>query len=452
MEKTSDLDAVAGRDILFFDARAEGHHSEYVQHLVQYAAGRPELGELHFVYPESLSQYSPATVGAIRRESHCHLHELSPEEQKRIDEASLLWRSFVEWAVAMRYVRHVQADHCVLLELNIFQFVLGLLSSQSRVGVSGILFFPYPRIEADGQAASNRLLCWLKKLRKHLQLRWMLRNQSIETVFLLNDDSSAKCLNQFWPERRPFRMLPDPVPPLMQSGTEDQKEEQAESMADTAKEKREESSAVAVNSPNQRAVAGPASVPQGEKDRLVFLMFGALRAEKGVREVIEAFRYLPTAGAKGATLCLFGQVRADLEDEFPELITSLRRAQPDLHIQVEDRFLPESELHEALQDADVVLAPYLQSEGSSGVIGHAARYRTPVIGPNSGLVGALIEEYNLGETVEAADPSAIADVVRGCIERERLRAETTGMRTYVEERTPTRFAETIFDAVREGGR
>lgn len=436
---------------MFFDARAEGHHSEYVQHLVQYAAGRPELGELHFVYPESLSQYSPATVGAIRRESHCHLHELSPEEQKRIDEASLLWRSFVEWAVAMRYVRRVQADHCVLLELNIFQLVLGLLSSKSRVGVSGILFFPYPRIEADGKAASDRLLCWLKKLRKHLQLRWMLRNQSIETVFLLNDDSSANYLNQFWPERRPFRMLPDPVPPLLQNGTEGQKEEQTESVADIATGKREESSVVEASSPDQRTDSGHVSVSQ-EGDRLVFLMFGALREEKGVREVIEAFRQLPPTAAKNANLCLFGQVRSDLEDEFPELIASLRRAQPDLQVQVENRFLPERELHDALQEADVVLAPYRQSEGSSGVIGHAARYRTPVVGPNSGLVGALIEEYSLGVTVEVANPSAVAEAVIGHIRDRRSNAKTAGMRRYVEEQTPARFAETIFDAVRGGSR
>lgn len=184
----------------------------------------------------------------------------------------------------------------------------------------------------------------------------------------------------------------------------------------------------------------------------MFLMFGALRAEKGVREVIEAFHYLPAAAAKSAALCLFGQVRADLEDEFPELIASLRRAQPDLQFQVENRFLPEGELHEALQDADVVLAPYLQSEGSSGVIGHAARYRTPVVGPDAGLVGALIEEYNLGVTIEASDPCAIADAVRGYIEGERSRSEAAGMRAYVEERTPARFAETIFDAVRGDSR
>jgi hypothetical protein len=75
-----------------------------------------------------------------------------------------------------------------------------------------------------------------------------------------------------------------------------------------------------------------------------------------------------------------------------------------------------------------------------------------VVGPNSGLVGALIEEYSLGVTVEVANPSAVAEAVIGHIRDRRSNAKTAGMRRYVEERTPARFAETIFDAVRGDSR
>ena len=416
--------------ILFFGARAEGHHSEYARHLAQYAAGRPELGHLHFVYPDSISQYGPAAVEAIRREPHCHLHELSRGEEKRIEAASLLRRSFVEWDVAAQYVRHIDADHCVLLELNVFQVALGLPRGKFNTDVTGILFFPYPRLEAEGNTLLDRLSCRVEKARKHLQLRWMLRNRNVNTVFLLNDRASAKYLNQFWPSRRPFSMLPDPVPSL----GEKQEGEGAE---------RSSVEGVVQDQSSTREAA----LREGGTERFVFLMFGALRTEKGVLEVGEAFKRLDSTIAKQATLCLFGKVRPDLEDEFPGLVASLRRAQPDLRLRIDDRFLPEEELHRALQEADVVLAPYLQAEGSSGVIGHAARYRTPVIGPNAGLVGALIERYDLGTRVDASRPDAIAEAVQDYVRGTRSLCGTAGMQTYVEERTPARFAETIFDAV-----
>jgi glycosyltransferase involved in cell wall biosynthesis len=409
-------------DVVLYDSRAEGHHSEYVRHLVQYGAERPRLGQLHFVVPKALARYDAATVAAIRDSSHCHLHELSADEQERIDRAPLLWRSFVEWQIVQQYVRSIGADHCVLLEMNVFQLSLGFSPGMGGLDLTGILFFPYPRIEAQSDAVADRLLCWLDRARKQVQLRWMLRNRDVRTVFLLNDHASADYLNQLWPERRPFAMLPDPVPSLS--------EEPVDSPVREASENGE---------PTDRLI---------ESDgRTTFLMFGALREEKGVRNVIEAFSQHDGETAEQARLCLFGQVRADLKAAFPSLVASLRRAQPRLDVRVENRFLSEAELEQVLQAADVVLAPYLRTEGSSGVIGLAARYGAPVIGPSSGLVGSLINEYDLGATVNASDPSAIAAAVRRFV-RERAADRGTGTQRYVQERTPERFASTVFAAVR----
>jgi glycosyltransferase involved in cell wall biosynthesis len=408
-------------DVVLYDSRAEGHHSEYVRHLVQYGAERPRLGQLHFVVPKALTQYDAATVAAIRDSPHCHLHELSADEQERIDRAPLLWRSFVEWQIVQQYVRSFGADHCVLLEMNVFQLSLGFSRGTGGLDLTGILFFPYPRIEARSDTVADRLVGWLDRARKHVQLRWMLRNRDVRTIFLLNDQASTEYLNQLWPERRPFAMLPDPVPPLS--------EEPVDSPAREASENGELSDRLLESD-----------------DRTTFLMFGALREEKGVRNVIEAFGQLDGETAEQARLCLFGQVRADLKAAFPRLVASLRRTQPRLDVCVENRFLPDAELQKALQATDVVLAPYLRTEGSSGVIGLAARYAAPVIGPSSGLVGSLINEYDLGVTVNASDPSAIAAAVRRFV-RKRAVEVGTEMQRYARERTPERFASTILAAV-----
>ena len=43
--------------------------------------------------------------------------------------------------------------------------------------------------------------------------------------------------------------------------------------------------------------------------------------------------------------------------------------------------------------------PYHITNLSSGVIGYAALFGKPVIGPSKGLLGHLINKYQLGETV-----------------------------------------------------
>ena len=52
--------------------------------------------------------------------------------------------------------------------------------------------------------------------------------------------------------------------------------------------------------------------------------------------------------------------------------------------------------------------PYQFTNLSSGVLGYAAVFDKPVIGPDGGLIGNLIKENNLGVTISDVSPLGIA--------------------------------------------
>ena len=57
------------------------------------------------------------------------------------------------------------------------------------------------------------------------------------------------------------------------------------------------------------------------------------------------------------------------------------------------------------------MAPYEAVDLSSGVIGYAAYYNKPVIGPSGGLLGKIIRRYQLGTALQDITPSSLAKAI-----------------------------------------
>ena len=62
--------------------------------------------------------------------------------------------------------------------------------------------------------------------------------------------------------------------------------------------------------------------------------------------------------------------------------------------------------------SDVILMPYKNAEASSGVMGHAIKYKKPIISTNSGLIGKIINQYNFGFLVDSVTPNEIAHTIK----------------------------------------
>jgi glycosyltransferase involved in cell wall biosynthesis len=397
--------------LLIFDPHVEGHHLEYIGHLVRHAANGHSSLETHFVVHPQFEDHAPELSRLVEKhQSQLWLHPIEKHEYEAIKTSYTFARVLSTWNVAEKYSRKVEASHCVFLELNLLQPVLGLPRARNvPFKISGTLFFPYCRIEPSSSSLFGQVRTSLERFRKYGQVRWMLSNPRVHSLFVLNDKEAAQELNAMH-DTSAFSALPDPV--LSSVGSEG---------------------------------AEPPFTTDGASTH--FLFFGSMRGHKGVRKLVQATQQLSEEVARRTALHVLGKTRSDLAGELSPLLDDLRRAQPHLQVQHQDRFLEYEELESALDHCDVVLVPYQRTEGSSGVIGHAAKHGKPVIGPRTGLMGALIREYDLGVTVNCTSPSAIAEAMRRCVAESATFSETRGMKQYVEERTPEQFARTLLERV-----
>ena len=400
--------------ILLFDPSVVGHHLEYPSHFMNYVANKGVNHELHFAVHSEFEHRAPDLVElANAYPDRLKVHPIDESEQNAVESASISRRVLSSWNIAEKYARKLEVDHCVFLEMNLYQPVLGLLRARNvPFRISGILFFPYVRIEVANSSFLERVKAKIERYRKHWQIRWVLSNPQMEAIFLFNDAKGAQQLNAIHATNK-FRALPDPVLP-------------------------------------RKGYTEETASPFKPTDaRGHFLFFGAMRKQKGVRELIQAMRLLSEKEARQTALHILGRSSEDFANELRRLVEGLRQAQPHLHVQHEDRFLEYAELERALDSCDVVLAPYQRTEGSSGVIGHAAKHGKPVIGPNTGLIGTLIRDYGLGRATNTSDPSDIAGAIQEALDDPRELASKEDMQRYVNERSPDQFASTVVETLAE---
>ena len=411
--------------LLIFDPHVVGHHLEHLDHLSEYVVQRSkrsaEFGvgdlEVHMAVHPHITEHAPGLMDQAQRTSRLALHPLTDSEFDAIESASGLQRSWAMWRAASRVAEQVHPDHCLFMEINSLQPIVGLpRAKRVEFSISGILFFPFCRIEPDSTDLLDQGRAKLERLRKYLQIKWVLTNPNVEHLFVLNDPLAAQELQDLY-QWQHFSSLPDPVVELVGADRTDG--------TDSWVGKRE----------------------KWKGGRLNVTLFGSLREGKGVRQLLQAVRFLPESIAKQINLHLLGAPRGDLADDLSDLVKDLREAQPSLQVQYEGRFLSDAELHTVLTATDVIAAPYQRTEGSSGVLGHAAKYKCPVIGPRTGLVGDLIERYELGMRIDTTCPRAIAEALQACVQSSTRLANEKRMEDYVRERSPEAFAKCLVETI-----
>jgi glycosyltransferase involved in cell wall biosynthesis len=395
---------------MLFDTQDTGHHAEYVDHIVTHAPDLlPETKVIAVVPPRVVERVDGKSDG-----SNIQLIALDREAINRVHRQPNRWkRSFAEWNLAAHHARRQCIDHCILLDLNWFQAALGWpLRKDPSCTLSGIFFFPFVRMSVTAHSGTETLQWAGRYLRKWITMWWMLRNEHLNTVFVLNDPSAARQLNRWVdPSKRRFQSLPDPVPAL----------------------------SVSQDIPSLHEAYNL------DENREVFLFTGTISKRKGVLVALDAFATLPSSLQKRCTFILAGRLMEDVREEVERRIHHLDVA-TDIEVRSDFRFLPEAELQRALSECDAIIAPYQRTEGSSGILGHAARARCPVIGPRSGLIGDLIQRYGLGANVDASKPEEIGLAIQRAL-HDSIEVDRNAMQRYLEERRPSLFAEQILNGI-----
>lgn len=399
---------------LFFDPEIAGHHGEYAGHVLHHVRDHGYSHPVVYVVHPDFPGHFPDLVEEARAVDGFRFEMLPPEDADTLAAGgSKVQVSMAWWRVLEEQARRYDAERCVLMEINKFQFAIGTRTArQSELEIRGILFFPYPRIEPKTSTLRARTAALVERGRKWLQTVWMLRNPHVSCLYILNDEEAAHEMSRRHPQA-PFLPLLDPVPAFPEADTI-----QSEALQ-----------TVLARSP--------------DASRLRMTLFGSLRRNKGVFVLLDALDRLPEAVAAGLEILFVGSVHDTIDDEFARRVRSVRERHPHLTIHLVDEYVAASDLRHVIEASDVILAPYIRTEGSSGVIGHAARYRTPVIGSGTGLIGHLIDANDLGWTVDPVHADPLAARITEAVEQGHVPMKNASAQQYVEKRTPDAFSRLL---------
>ena len=145
------------------------------------------------------------------------------------------------------------------------------------------------------------------------------------------------------------------------------------------------------------------NIPEG---RRVFLFYGGAYRRKGLHLAVKAFCSL-SKDSPAYLLCA-GQQTAD-----PEIKSGLAELVTRNQAMVVNRYVSEYEEKQLFAASDVVLLPYINHFGSSGVLSRAAGAGKMLIASDEQLVGRLVRENGMGILF----PSGDANYLQAAIQR-----------------------------------
>lgn len=401
------------RQIMVFDLDFDGHHANYIQHLIEYWCQKKLLGNLYIVVSPEFAVQRPqvAQIAQVAQKYHVHLVPITKEEQATLRPKETAvdrkLRNFQEWGLLYRYALQLKAVHCVVMYLDTFFFSLAC-GVNAPCDFSGIYFRPtfhYDEFANYLPSKKERIQQWLEKL----ILSRVLSNPKLKTLLCL-DPFVVKHLKGFRTEAEIVH-LPDPV------------------LSDCTREIQEN------NLGNQLKIA---------PDKKVFLLFGSLSQRKGIFQLLQSIELLPVELCPHLCLLLVGQTPLQEQTKIDVEIERISRSYS-VQIIKNYQYISEADVRAYFQLADVVLAPYQNHVGMSGILLLAASNQKPVLSTDYGLMGEVVRRYQLGLTVNSTIPREIARGITQFIRQspDRL-CDFEQMKTFAEQNSVENFARTIF--------
>ena len=341
-------------DIIYFDPECSGYHPGHVKLLVDRAVRDPRIVTAHFVLaPEFRAYDSQGILETIQSNSKFSYEYCSRSVADACKPGSGL-RMRQVGAIRWSEVRRLLRGHpgSILFDSLFDATILGAALDRRQVpGVAtGIIHFCAPAL------LSNNV--W-KKLR--LQAGYLLaRRKEIPLVLSFDRlfvETGPRCIVDRW------RWVPDPLPIS---------QHQFDRLLST-----------------RDAFTG---------DKVKFLLFGSLGRRKGLFTTLEAIERFDTSFARQVSVRILGMYSEGDAEELSRFRATVARVQKTGHVDLrfEERFASEDELIDALDECDVVLAPYLHHEGVSSVPIWAAAAGRPIVTQNSGWIGHEVASNKLG--------------------------------------------------------
>lgn len=345
--------------ILIFDPIISGHHLEYLHHLYMMAVGQKEHEFVFVVHQDFEQRRALMQWPESKNISFDFLPSL--REQANNSTVEMLKASWRLCQLLGKYVKKHQAKK--VFTNNLISFVpFALLFLSRGVTISGVIYHIYLYKEQQ--------LSRVQRLLNVFKYQVMARSRAFGTNMILNDPESAEVFNHKYKCDK-FVGLPDPFVPISTKSTFNFREKYG--------------------------------IPQTAK---VFAHFGGLAKRKGTLDIIQSLRVLDIEKQRNYWFVFAGVLNNDIKDAFYRLYDELKE---NCHIIVKDEFCSYEYLVSLCQGCDAILAPYHETDLSSGMFGYASQFAKPLITPSSGLVGMVLKKYQLGLGLDSLSDTSLCN-------------------------------------------
>ena len=346
--------------ILLFDTITDGHHPDYLIHLIGFYSGKKDV-ELYVSTGESFKSqfYERQKAEDNPWGDNVTFLPIPTDKLNSIHSKSIYLRSIIEWNLLVETAHSINASQVLLMYFDYYQLGM-LIGKKAPCPVSAIYFRP------NFAENDNGIYPQIKK--------WMLSK-----VF-----KSGQIQNLF--------CLVHALVPYMKG---QKTETQIIPICDPIKQFQISKSEIA-------EFKNKFKVPT---DKQIFLNFGYLDDRKGMEVFIDACSTLPKEALAKICLLLAGPV-----PEYYEKIIEAKLAQvPELEVIRCYGYLPAREVQICFEISDVVLILYQDFLNMSSVLIRAAMANKPTFATQTGMIGELVSKHNVGVTVDATSVSEVSN-------------------------------------------
>ncbi len=384
--------------ILLFDTITDGHHPDYLIHLIGFYSGKKDV-ELYVSTGESFKSQFNARQKAEDNPwgDNVTFLPIPTDKLNSTHSKPIYLRSIIEWNLLVETAKEINASQVLLMYFDYYQ--LGIwIGKKAPCPVSAIYF--RPNFTENDNGIYPQIKKWM--------LSKVLKSGQIQNLFCLVHALVPYMKGQ----KTQTQIIPicDPVKQFQISKSE------------TAEFKN-----------NYK-------IPT---DKKIFLNFGYLDDRKGMEVFIDACSTLSKEALAKICLLLAGPL-----PEYYEKIIEAKLAQVhELEVIRCYGYLPAREVQICFEISDVVLILYQDFLNMSSVLIRAAMANKPNFATQTGMIGELVSKNNLGVTVNATSVSEVASELNAII-KNGISYSEDNLKQLAEENSLNSFLSTIDQAIR----
>lgn len=353
-------------NILVFTHIMGGHHLEYIHHIYE-AAGTDSGNKYTFLLPQSfLEKRDKFDWDPLSNVDFDFFEDrLFEEDPSTVSE--MLLNSYRLCRFLGKYSKHnninlIYSNHMIVFVPFAPFFIRG-------TKIVGIIYRIYLHELNE--------LSWKQKILDRLKYYIMSFFGVYKHIILLNDKRSPNQLNKTYHTDK-FSYIPDPYLPLHHNDFTDIREEYGI-----------------------------------DKRQTLFVHFGAMNTNKGSLDIMRSLTELSQEEISRYSFIFAGKIADDIKDSFYELYLKIK---DNVNIVIIDKYCSYSFFASLCISCDAIITPYKRTSQSSGLIGYASQFGRPVIAPKKGLLGSLVEEYNLGVLINDCSPRSLISAYKSVAE------------------------------------